>query len=111
MGKFVCLVCRNYAFRGTLVEDIILHGIGSGADSRTPRELRNDFPSDKIYAPELPVHPKDAYYYICCMNDDYDLVIGTSLGGFYALTAFPMTKKLLVNPALFADTDIEKWIG
>ena len=66
---------------GTLVEDIILHGIGSGADSRTPRELRNDFPSDKIYAPELPVHPKDAYYYICCMNDDYDLVIGTSLGG------------------------------
>lgn len=111
MGKFVCLVCRNYAFRGTLVEDIILHGIGSGADSRTPRELRNDFPSDKIYAPELPVHPKDAYNYICCMNDDYDLVIGTSLGGFYALTAFLMTKKLLVNPALFADTDIEKWIG
>lgn len=45
------------------------------------------------------------------MNDDYDLVIGTSLGGFYALTAFPMTKKLLVNPDLFADTDIEKWIG
>lgn len=81
MGKFVCLVCRNYAFRGTLVEDIILHGIGSGADSRTPRELRNDFPSDKIYAPGLPVHPKDAYNYICCMNDDYDLVIGTSLGG------------------------------
>ena len=90
---------------------LYLHGIGSGADSRTPRELRNDFPSDKIYAPELPVHPKDAYYYICCMNDDYDLVIGTSLGGFYALTAFPMPMKLLVNTDLFADTDIEKWIG
>ena len=73
MGKFVCLVCRNYAFRGTLVEDIILHGIGSGADSRTPRELQNDFPSDKIYAPELPVHPKDAYNYICCMNNDFDV--------------------------------------
>lgn len=90
---------------------LYLHGIGSGADSRTPRELRKDFPDAEIFAPELPVSPKAAYEYICSLNEDYDLVIGTSLGGFYTLTAFPMTRKLLINPALFADTDIEKGIG
>lgn len=92
---------------------LYLHGIGSGADSRTPMELRKHFPEIEIIAPELPARPMEAYKYIqsnFALNEDIDLVIGTSLGGFYALT-LPMVKKLLVNPAMFADTDISNGIG
>lgn len=91
---------------------LYLHGIGSGADSRTPRELRKAFPDDIILAPELPVSPKVACEYIMDIYDKegFDLVIGTSLGGFYALT-LPMVRKILVNPALYADEDIVGSIG
>ena len=91
---------------------LYLHGIGSGANSRTPSELRKDFPDAVIEAPELPARPMEAYQFL---KDNYwpkayDLIIGTSLGGFYAM-AFPAGKKLLVNPAMFADTDIKDGIG
>ena len=79
---------------------LYLHGIGSGANSRTPRELRKYFPDIEIIAPELPARPKDAVKYLSdnyALEDEIDLVIGTSLGGFYALT-LPMVKKLLINP-------------
>ena len=92
---------------------LYLHGIGSGADSRTPRELRKIFRNIEIIAPELPSRPKEAVEYIkenYAFDDDIELVIGTSLGGFYALT-LPMVKKILVNPALFADEDIFKALG
>ena len=92
---------------------LYLHGIGSGAESRTPTELRKIFTEVEILAPELPVRPKaivellkDKYW----NDDEIDLVIGTSLGGFFALT-FPAAKRILINPALFADEDIEKGIG
>ena len=52
---------------------LYLHGIGSGAESRTPTELRKIFTEAEILAPELPVRPKaivellkDKYW-----NDDY----------------------------------------
>lgn len=92
---------------------LYLHGIGSGAESRTPTELRKDFPDAEILAPELPVSPMDI---VELLKNKYwndkaiDLVIGTSLGGFFALT-FPNTKRILVNPALFADEDIKNGIG
>ena len=63
---------------------LYLHGIGSGADSRTPRELRNLFPNIEIIAPELPSRPKEAVAFIMenyAFDDDIELVIGTSLGG------------------------------
>ena len=92
---------------------LYLHGIGSGAESRTPRTLRKLLPDAVILAPELPIRPSEAYGFIhenYYMNDDFDLVIGTSLGGFYAQTLH-VVKKILVNPAMFADEDIPKGIG
>lgn len=92
---------------------LYLHGIGSGADSRTQRELRNLFPNIEIIAPELPSRPKEAVAFIkenYAFDDDIELVIGTSLGGFYALT-LTMVKKVLINPAMFADEDILKALG
>ena len=91
---------------------LYLHGIGSGADSRTPRKLRELLPGAEIIAPELPIRPAEAYEFIKSgyFYEDFDLVIGTSLGGFYAQT-MPLHKKILVNPAMYADEDISKAVG
>lgn len=92
---------------------LYLHGIGSGGNSRTPRELRKYLPEVEILAPELPERPEKAIQFIqdnYALDEEIDLVIGTSLGGFYALT-LPMVKKLVINPAMFADEDISKAIG
>lgn len=92
---------------------LYLHGIGSGANSRTPRELRKYFPDIEIIAPELPSRPKEAVRFIkdnYAFDDDIELVIGTSLGGFYALNLV-MVKKILVNPAMYADVDISNTLG
>lgn len=91
---------------------LYLHGIGSGAASRTPRSLGQYLPDYKIIAPELPERPEMAVKFIKeNMNlKEIDLVIGTSLGGFYALT-LPGVKKLIINPALFADRDIPAALG
>lgn len=98
-----------------MMKILYLHGIGSGAESRTPAELRKDFPDIEILAPELPVSPKAAYEFLkdnYWDDDDIGLIIGTSLGGFYALSMVgALTKKLLINPALFADEDIRNGIG
>lgn len=91
---------------------LYLHGIGSGADSRTPRTLRQFFPETEILAPELPIRPAEAYEFIQknYLYEDFDLVIGTSLGGFYA-QAMVLQKKILINPAMYADEDIATAIG
>ena len=92
---------------------LYLHGIGSGANSGTAGQLRKFFPEAEVLAPELPISPKKAYEML--MNEyyddeDIDLVVGTSLGGFYAMTLW-LKRKLLINPAMFADEDIRKGIG
>ena len=94
---------------------LYLHGLGSGAESRTPCVLKKAFPEAVIDHPELPVSPKKAMEFLrknYLEDDVYDLVIGTSLGGFFALALlFLWQKKLVINPAMFADEDIRNSIG
>lgn len=92
---------------------LYLHGIGSGPKSHTPCILREALPEDTILSPEIPIRPKEAYEFLMDSYDadpKIDLVIGTSLGGFYAM-CLGRTDRLLVNPAMFADEDIRKAIG
>lgn len=92
---------------------LYLHGIGSGPMSHTPCILREALPDDTIISPEIPIKPKEAYEFLMdsfSMPHDIDLVVGTSLGGFYAM-CLGWTDKLLINPAMFADDDIRNAIG
>ena len=91
---------------------LYLHGIGSGVDSRTPRELKRLLPEAEIINPEIPARPREAVEFIKknYLDEKFDLVIGTSLGGFYAQTMW-LHKRLLVNPAMFADEDITTAVG
>ena len=92
---------------------LYIHGLGSGKQSATPERLRNALPEAEVLSPEIPIDPIEAMRFLedNFLNDTgIDLVMGSSLGGFYSLL-LKHHRKLLANPALFADEDIEKGIG
>lgn len=92
---------------------LYLHGLGSGANSATASKLAKHFINDniEILAPELPIMPRDAFNFILELQktEQPNIVIGTSLGGFYARYLHGPFK-ILVNPALLP-TDIINAIG
>ena len=93
---------------------LYLHGIGSGANSNTAEQLTKYFAADdsvEILAPELPIMPKDAFSFILELqtSEQPNIVIGTSLGGFYARYLHGPIK-ILINPAMTA-ADVVKAIG
>ena len=91
---------------------LYLHGIGSTGGGNTVNGIKEAFPDIIVDSPELPTMPKDAFEYINNLvnRNKYDVVIGTSLGGFYAMMVSGV-KKVLINPAMFASEDIPKAIG
>lgn len=91
---------------------IYVHGLGSGANSSTGALLREIFIDDTVVCAEMPIKPLEALSYLKDLvnKEKPDLVIGTSLGGFYTMQIAGV-KKLLINPALDADNDIKNVIG
>lgn len=88
---------------------LYLHEIGSTGDGNTVNNIKEAFPDIIVDSPELPTMPKDAFEYINDLvnRNRYDIVIGTFLGGFYAMMISGI-KKILINPAMFASEDIPK---
>ena len=83
-----------------------VHGFGSSGQSGTVTRMRTVFPSARVVAPDLPVHPADALALLrqLCQDEQPDLIIGTSMGGMYTeqLRGFD---RICINPALqIADT-------
>ena len=83
-----------------------VHGFGSSGQSGTVTRMRTVFPSARVVAPDLPVHPAEALSLLrqLCQDEQPDLIIGTSMGGMYTeqLRGFD---RICINPALqIADT-------
>jgi len=80
---------------------VYLHGYGSSSQSGTVAYLAKKMPDYKVIAPDIPVDPKVALPFLrdYCDRHHADLVIGTSMGGMYAmqLSNYP---RVCVNPAL-----------
>lgn len=91
---------------------LYLHGLGSGRNSRTAGILQNLLEEHEVLAPEIPIQPKEAFSFLKAnyTRETVDIVIGTSLGGFYTLLV-PGVPRIMVNPALFPDEDIREKIG
>lgn len=92
---------------------LYIHGLGSGKFSSTPQRLREALPRAEVLSPEIPINPREAMAFLeenFLKNTSIDLVMGSSLGGFYSLL-LKHHKKILANPALFADEDIAQGIG
>jgi len=85
---------------------LYVHGFASSGQSGTVRRLREAFPSAKVVAPDLPIHPAEALQLLrdTCESERPDLILGTSMGGMYAEMLYGFDR-ILVNPALrIADT-------
>ena len=80
---------------------VYLHGYGSSSQSSTMKYLAKKMPEYNVIAPDIPVDPAEALPFLkdYCETNHADLVIGTSMGGMYAMQ---MTQclRICVNPAL-----------
>ena len=93
---------------------LYIHGLGGGANGRVSNILRQELGEEYIIdAPEIPILPEQANEYVknITFNTEYDLIVASSLGAFYALSAPSHIKKILINPAIYADEYVEKYIG
>ena len=89
---------------------LYIHGIGSGRrGANTVQWFKKEFPEDAIFSFDIPIEPDRAIQYIKekCLELDINAVIGTSLGGFYAMQ-IPGVQKILINPAIKAFETVEK---
>ena len=91
---------------------LYLHGSASCGNSHTPMMLANELTEYKIVAPDIPHDPIEAVQYLrdLCEKEKPDLVVGSSMGGYYAHLMFGW-KRVCVNPALHMSTDVDFKVG
>ena len=66
---------------------IYIHGFRSTGDSEKAKQLKAAFPNHTVVAPNLSASPKQAIqqlHNIISSDIQSTIVVGTSLGGFYA---------------------------
>lgn len=82
------------------IKILYLHGFASSGNSGTAKEIQECLPNCKVFSPDLPINPGQALDLINRIVEDekIDLVIGTSMGGFFA-AQITNTNKMLVNPS------------
>lgn len=86
---------------------LYLHGFGSCGESNKSRVLREYFKEYRILSPDLPYAPADAVSFVDALirHEDIDILIGSSLGGFYA-TYFAEKYQL---PAILLNPSVTPW--
>ena len=97
---------------------IYLHGFNSGPGEKT-EELKKNFPELRIISPQLPVNPIDAINLIKSIIDENPKatyhIIGTSLGGFYAMylsSVYGPEYEIIyyvINPAFLPHISLKKY--
>lgn len=84
---------------------LYLHGLGSSANSNTFKQLQKIFPSHRWFAvdvyPNLTKSLKIIEDFI--RNNEIDVLMGTSMGGFQTLAASFDGFKVAINPPLHKD--------
>jgi len=85
---------------------LYIHGFGSCGSGFKVQILRRFFGNHSVLAPDLPVDPAETLEVLQALlaDEDIDLMVGSSLGGFYAVwlngllpNALPA---VLINPAI-----------
>ena len=66
---------------------IYIHGLSSSGASGTAKTLQLLLPEFKVLAPDLPIDPNESLSLLLkiCKELQPDLVIGTSMGGMFAI--------------------------
>ncbi|MBP5487121.1 MAG: hypothetical protein J6Y06_05780 [Bacteroidales bacterium] len=80
---------------------LFIHGLASSGAYKMASSLRILLKGSEVISPDVPIKPSDALALLqgICSREKPDLIVGLSLGGFWAqkLRGF---RKLLVNPDL-----------
>jgi len=92
---------------------LYIHGFASCGNSNKTKILRENF--DKVLCPDVPVDPDEAISFLqkLVIANDVSLIIGSSLGGFYAahLAEKLDVKTVLLNPSTQPFITLAPYIG
>lgn len=91
---------------------LYLHGFASSGNSGTAKEIQECLSKCQIISPDLPIHPSEALALINKIIDEQniDLVIGTSMGGYFA-AQMSVSMKILVNPSFHVSRMMKNRLG
>lgn len=95
---------------------IYIHGFGSSGEGHKAKQFRDYFKEDGFLAPSLSYIPDLAIKTLEDLIESYNgdvKLIGSSLGGFYALylsTKYNL-KAVLINPSVFPYSTLQKVLG
>ena len=91
---------------------LFIHGLASSGAYRMASTLRILFKESEVIAPDVPIEPDEALSLLqgICRDEQPDLIVGHSLGGYWAqkLRGF---RKILINPELHVSRFLRQRIG
>lgn len=94
---------------------LYLHGFASCGNSTKTQLLKKYFGEENVLAPDLPPSPHEAVSLArrVIIENDIDLIIGSSLGGFYATYLCETTgiKAVLINPSTQPYITLASYVG
>ena len=94
---------------------LFLHGFSSCGNGNKSTQLKKYFSSQEVLSPNLPYSPLSAIAYLenILENEKIDLLIGSSLGGFYAtyLAEKYGMKAVLLNPSTQPWKTLAPYVG
>lgn len=91
---------------------LFLHGLASSGAYKTADTLRILLKPCTVIAPDVPIEPVEAFDMLqaICREEQPDLIVGLSLGGFWA-QKLRGWRKLLINPDFHIHRLMESMIG
>jgi len=91
---------------------LYVHGFASSGNSGTAAEIQRLLPKTKVYSPDIPVDPNEAYKMLSRLveGEGIDVVVGTSMGGMFA-NLIGGVPRILVNPSFHVSRSMRKKIG
>lgn len=91
---------------------LFIHGLASSGAYKMANSLRILLKPCEVVAPDVPIDPDEALALLrsICDKEDPDLIVGLSLGGFWA-QKLRGRRKLLVNPDFHVSRLLRTMIG
>ena len=91
---------------------LFIHGLASSGAYKMASTLRILIKGSEVISPDVPIEPDEALDLLegICRDEDPDLVVGLSLGGFWA-QKLRGRRKILINPDFHISVLLESMIG
>jgi len=111
------ILITNFSRVKRIMKIIYIHGFNSAGYGDKINYLRKAFGDENVITPTLPYNPEKAIklleYLVEKLKDDDFYLVGTSLGGYYALylTNKYNVPSIIINPSLEPYKSLESQVG